>query len=370
MRSNLGGACGGVAFHPLCDGRLGIGPLPVARHEHLLRYREVGEIMAGEDRSGGARTPEAVLAEAAVAARYAPSIHNTQPWRWQTSADGLDLHADRSRQLSVADPDGRLLLLSCGASLHHARVAMAAEGWEAVVERFPSTGDPDHLARITAGRRIPVTDDAMRMFQATMIRRTDRRPIGAAVPAPEALDALVRAAADEQTGLHVLRVDQVGELAAATERAEQIEVVNPAYRAELAAWVGGTRPDGTGIPDAAIPSRFDPSNVPGRDFGLGRPGTLPVGDDVHDAGAAYALLHGDSEQPSASLRAGEALSAVWLVATRHGLALVPLSATVEVAFTRHLLQRMLSRGYPCLALKVGVPDAEHPGPPPTPRLPL
>jgi len=61
----------------------------------------------------------------ALAAR-APSVHNTQPWRWRVDAESLHLYADASRQLPNTDPDGRDLILSCGAALHHCVVALAA----------------------------------------------------------------------------------------------------------------------------------------------------------------------------------------------------------------------------------------------------
>ena len=41
----------------------------------------------------------------------APSVHNTQPWRWCTDGQVLHLYADRSRQLQATDPEGRDLLL-------------------------------------------------------------------------------------------------------------------------------------------------------------------------------------------------------------------------------------------------------------------
>src|SRR5690606_6798678 len=86
---------------------------------------------AGDMTAPGTAT---VLADAARAAGAAPSVHNTQPWRWRVYPDRLDLFADRSRQLTVADPDGRLLTVSCGAALHHARVALVAAGWLPQVE--------------------------------------------------------------------------------------------------------------------------------------------------------------------------------------------------------------------------------------------
>ena len=80
------------------------------------------------------------LADAARSAGSAPSIANTQPWHWRARGDTLELSADTSRQLNTADPEARLLTLSCGAALHHARVALSAAGWQVEVDRVP---DPE-----------------------------------------------------------------------------------------------------------------------------------------------------------------------------------------------------------------------------------
>src|SRR5690348_4913812 len=60
------------------------------------------------------------VVEAAV---YAPSLHNTQPWWFSTGDRELSVHADVERRLAVADPDGREMMISCGAALFTARVA-------------------------------------------------------------------------------------------------------------------------------------------------------------------------------------------------------------------------------------------------------
>src|SRR4051794_8752749 len=67
-------------------------------------------------------TTTAALHRAAEDAGRAPSILNTQPWRWHIEHDIMHLHADLSRKVAALDPHGRLLTLSCGAALHHARV--------------------------------------------------------------------------------------------------------------------------------------------------------------------------------------------------------------------------------------------------------
>jgi hypothetical protein len=313
------------------------------------------------------RTPSAALAAAARLAGLAPSIHNTQPWRWRVTGSALQLWAVRDRQLPITDPLGRMLTISCGAALHHARIALAAEGWQVAVHRLPDPAQPDLLAEATVRHRIEVTPEAVRLLQTTRVRRTDRRPVTDIPVDPEAIEHLRRVAEREGARLHILRRDEVIELAGAASRAQRVEGLDPAWSEELAYWAGGERRHGLGVPDASIPSQPPPTTVPDRDFGA--TGTLPIWPG-HDREAVYAILYGDEDTSLAWLRAGEALSAVWLEAMPRGLTVLPLSAAIEVPQTRSVLQRMLAGlGQPFLALRVGVGDAEHVGPPPTPRLP-
>lgn len=305
------------------------------------------------------------LGRAAAMAGYAPSIHNTQPWRWQVHRDGMDLYAEAGRQLEVTDPDRRLLVLSCGTALHHARLALAAAGWRPDVTRFPA-GDGDHLAHLAAGPPLEVTGEAVRHVQTIQIRHTDRRPT-TSTPIPDAaLTAITEAANAEGASLHLLHRDQVIELAAAAGYAQRTESADEAWQAELSYWAGGDRPGGTGVPDAAIPATEPQTTVPARDFG--RAGDLTVSAE-HDRGARFAILYGDADSPEAWLRAGEALSAAWLTAVEAGVAVLPLSATVEVATTRLALRRLLSGlGHPYLVLRFGIADPDTAAPPHTPRL--
>jgi nitroreductase len=60
--------------------------------------------MSGIEDHGAEHPHATVLATAATAAGSAPSIHNTQPWRWRVHPDVLDLYAERGRQLTHTDP--------------------------------------------------------------------------------------------------------------------------------------------------------------------------------------------------------------------------------------------------------------------------
>jgi nitroreductase len=312
-------------------------------------------------------TTTAALAQAARMGGYAPSIHNTQPWRWRVSGADLELYAVPDRQLAVTDPSGRMLTVSCGAALHHARVELAAAGWAVTVGRMPEEADPDLLARLTVTGHADVTPAAVRALQTLRIRHTDRRPVSDTPVSGATLDAMRQAAQAEGAGLHVLRPDDLIELASAAAHAQEVEGFDETWREELAYWVGGAGQAGLGLPDAVIPAKPPATTVPGRDFGHG--GTLPVGAG-HDRAARYAIIYGTDDTRLGWLRAGEALSAVWLAAIEESLSVVPLSAAVEVPGTRRVLRHLLADvGEPFLVLRLGIPDPDHAGPPHTPRLP-
>ena len=104
-------------------------------------------------------TPEFdVIRDAVALACRAPSLHNSQPWRWIADGPTLHLFADPTRLMFAADPQGREITLSCGAALDHLIVAMSAAGWETTVARFPDPYEPFHVATIDfrpARRRRP-----------------------------------------------------------------------------------------------------------------------------------------------------------------------------------------------------------------------
>ena len=309
------------------------------------------------------RERQQALFRSADAARYAPSVHNTQPWRWVVSADRLDLYAAGERQLQALDPEGRLLLLSCGAALHHARLALDADGWQHHVDRAADTP----LATIRATGRVPISPAAARHAQTLQRRHTDRRAVSGDPVSDKVLQALVGAAEREGARLHLLNRDQVIELAVLMEHAQDTQVANPQLHAETATWVGGDRPGGAGVPDTALPHELPLTTVAERDFGVA--GTLDAGEG-HDTAASYALLYGPGDEAADWLCAGEALSALWITASEHGVGVLPLSSPVEVPFVREQARRLIGNlGVVYLAIRVGTLQPDHAGPPQAPRLP-
>ena len=106
-------------------------------------------------------------------ATRAPSVHNTQPWRFVAGRAELDLYADRTRQLMVLDPTGRQLTISCGAALGIAELAVCALGYSRSTDLLPNEDD-DHLARLRIGPRAPAGADELALVREVGRRRTVR----------------------------------------------------------------------------------------------------------------------------------------------------------------------------------------------------
>jgi len=297
---------------------------------------------------------QSALERAAIVALKAPSIFNTQPWRWQIHEGVAELRADRKRQLQTVDPQGRMMTVSCGAALHHLRAALTASGVRIEVARLPKPADPDLLARIRVTGSVGVTPAAMRHYQALLIRRTDRRPFRHTPVPYETLEALRAVVAANGAYLHTVKADQLAELIVAADRAASVQITNPAYRAELAEWTHRPSGSGDGVPDATTLAPM-PRRVPLRDFTLGgRTAQLATGTG-DDRGATYAILFTAGDEPYSWLTAGEALGAALVSAVGRGAAVSPMSDLVEVVETRHALHRMLGRiGHPTFVLRIGL----------------
>ena len=303
----------------------------------------------------------ALLRGAVTAALRAPSVLNTQPWRWRLVGSTLELYRDPARQLAVLDPEGRLAVLSCGAALHHARVSLAAAHRRALADRFPDPASRDLLARLTVALDAYTDQREIAMAHAIGQRRTDRRLIAhARYLGWEHLDPLSEAAAGEGAVLHRVTPGQRHLAAVAADRAQRVQQANEAYAREIDAWTRH-RSVGSGVDTASLVTPV-PRPVPLRDLsGGGETGLHPgFGDDDF---AEYLILATRGDTPADWLRAGEAVSAVWLTATVHGLAMSAISEVIEIPEARVVLGGLLGQpGYPQLVLRTGLQG--HPTPAP------
>ena len=299
----------------------------------------------------------AALRRAAVRATLAPSVHNTQPWRIELRPNELTIIADRTRQLRVLDPTGRQLMISCGCAIFNVRVALAAAGFTAVVDRFPDPADPNVLARITTGAVIGgVVDPIAALDNVVELRQTNRRRFSDDDVPPELVDSLEMAAELEDSHVFVVRTeDHRLAVARLSQEADRRQILNPAYRAEMRAWTTDDLRRRDGVPAMAVPHVDGESHdeVPIRDFDSHGMGWLPT--ETHSSHQQCLLLLGTrNDHPDGWLRAGEALERMLLEITRRGFVASPLTQVVEVPSTRAQLRAELGLAtFPVVLLRVG-----------------
>lgn len=314
---------------------------------------------------------DVTTARAAVAlANRAPSVHNSQPWRWRIGASSIHLFADPARALPRTDPEGRDLLLSCGAALHHLRVALLAAGLRADVHRLPDPAHPAHLAAVELTPARPMPDD-LALAVAVEARRSDRRMFSAWPVPAELLAVVAAAAATEGARLQFLTRDSERmSVAGLVEHAAVEQALTPDLAQEIAAWTGRTRGSAEGVPAGNVPAAPDGA-VPVRHFAAAEQPQIDLGRDETD-GTVLALLSTEHDGPVDRLRAGEALSAALLTATRIGLATDPISQPLEVPTTRAGLRAAVlgGDGEPQVLLRLGWAPISADPVPPTGRRPV
>lgn len=301
----------------------------------------------------------------AFAVRYAvlaPSGHNAQPWRFEIDTGGGELHlrADRSRALPTADPDGRELVIGCGAALFHLRVALRHFGLVPGLGLLPDPLDPDWLATVRVAGRAAAGTDEERLFRAITRRRTYRLPFGPHVVRGLLTDEMEHAARAEGAWLHRLRDEPSRHaLAALVEEGDRALLADPAFRHELAAWM---RPNHGAARDG----------MPGYAFGMGEVASVAVpvlmgGVDLGwvwgardrrmaEHAPVLAVLGTPGDTPADWLAAGQALSHVLLRAAADGLAASFLNQPVQVPALRDRLRETLPQGgFPQIVLRMGYP---------------
>ena len=198
-----------------------------------------------------------------ASAARAPSLHNSQPWRFRLRENAIELHSDPERMIPEVDPAGREMLISCGAALYGLCLGLRRLGYVPVTDLLPDSAPPGSapptlLAIVRAGGRARPSRDELDLISALPHRHTHRGPFGPGRVPERLLDALVGDAAAEGAELILLSEAQASELARLTEAARGQQANSPPIQAEERAWA---RPPGSTARDG-IPAR--PGPVPRR----------------------------------------------------------------------------------------------------------
>lgn len=297
---------------------------------------------------------ESLVARAVLA----PNSHNTQPWLFGIGDDAIELRADRSRSLPVVDPEGRSLIISCGAALGNLRAAALGAGYQVAISRFPDPDDPDLLARLSIGGAREVSDVERARADAITVRRTNRGPFHTWEVPKQLLRTLQHTAAAENTLLYLLteesRKHGVAEL---IRNGDREQAHDPAFRKELAHWL-----------HANVARARD--GMPANTFGVGDLLSIgyPLAVRTFDWGASrgakdhdlaleapvVAVLGTTGDSAADWLKTGEALALLLLDVTAAGLSASFFNQPIEVPELRAQLRSALgSPGWPQMIFRIG-----------------
>lgn len=294
----------------------------------------------------------------------APSTRNTQPWRFRVEGSCIEILADLARAQPVADRDRRELYLSLGCTLENLLVAAEQFGFRHAVAYLPCWPDEEVAARIAfllGGRG---SAERRGLTLQTLLARRSAHGRFTSEPVSE-VDAVALRACVVEPELELTLVTEPEcrrQVQALHRTANQIAVADPAFRAELAEWVGqgafGTPWPLSQLGRAAITrervahqlARLDACAV----------GSAPM----------LALISSREDDRPSQIRSGQLLERLWLTATAHGLGLQPLSAALELPRLRTRLSDLMGARLPWAQqlVRLGHPRASVG--PRTPRLPV
>jgi hypothetical protein len=288
----------------------------------------------------------------------APSGHNTQPWLFKISKDGVKLYADRTRALPVIDPDDRELTISCGAALANFIIAANYFGFDAKFDLLPAKKDFDLLAEVNLTQGFEPSEDIKKMFKSITKRKTNRKPFEDKEIDGLVLQKMEILASEERVKLNIVRDNQLRELAVnIIEEGDKIQSNDKSFCRELAQWVHPDRKkskDGIPVHSFGVGDLFAQTgpfyigNIDWGDLQAARDRNLVEGSPV------LGIVESRGDTPEDWMLAGMALEKILLFAASENLSASYLNQPLEVPDLKNKLIKSLKlKGVPQQILRMG-----------------
>lgn len=315
----------------------------------------------------------------------APSSYNTQPWEFSIDGDTVEIGVAEDRWLSVADRDKRELHISLGCALENLCIAGERFGFDYQAQyRVSRSLDSSILVTLDPDSDVR-TSRPDGLFERLTDRCTTRKLFADRPLETGVVDRLQDCLVSPDVNLHLIEnpeipgsfegfskgidkkihlhdvgptIESLRDLQASTD--ERL-LADRDYREELAQWVGNGALGGWWPKRAVeqyVMTRYDFSEREGQ-----------ANAERIDSTPVIAVLATDSDDATRRVRAGQVFERMALVAADDGVAVHPLSQTLERPDTRHRVGNLLELDEytPQHLFRLGYVegDSSH-----TPRLPV
>jgi nitroreductase len=290
----------------------------------------------------------------------APSTYNSQPWRFRIGDDSIDILADRDRGLPVVDPDGRELLISCGAVACLIRTAAANFGYATAVTVLPDARQPELVARVrVTGAFSPRGEDRAR-FRAIPSRRRNVLCFDNSPPSRPLLKSLAGRA--RRLGAHLVYIEDAEAKETAVRlitEADRLQIGNTAFREELSRWCRQGEAGCDGIPldwhqgSSCLPEFGAP--VWSEAIGSAGPVEYRAARVKQRVGSPplLAVLGTDTDTPSDWVAAGQALLDAELEARAAGVWFTDFNQPIQQRKSREQLGDLAGVAFPQALIRIG-----------------
>ncbi len=309
---------------------------------------------------------DAILAEKLLFcleyAILAPSSHNTQPWMFKiVGEDTIEVYADDSRHLKIADADKRELYISVGCALENLLIAAEYHGYDARVNYFPNPINENLVATIhfnqSAEHRI-----LPEMFEAIYERRTNHNEFTKEPISPEDQQRLQNCCREDGIWLFLTSETETRrKVEDLITRADALQFADPKFREELGYWIG------QGVFGAswliAKISQFAVTHI-----NLGN-STAKKDSEVLMSSPVLGVICSEKNDRQTQVQVGQIFERIYLKATTLGISLQPMSQIVQVPDIKAELAKLLpdSNAFPQQPFRLGFGESDSKR---TPRRPL
>jgi nitroreductase len=262
----------------------------------------------------------------------APSIYNSQPWKFNVSEDEIRLYADEKRWLQVADADKREYYLSLGCAIENLVIAAEHFGYTCQTIYFP--GEKDLVAIIKLAPRMPPVPDPG-LFGAILSRRTNAEPYIDRIVSDEVLKELQIQLTNQSIQMHFKSDSEIKTgFRDLVVRTDQIQYADANYKSELGHWLGqGVM--GPTVVQALIDQMFVV-------FLDAAPEQIRKDIELVNSTPALGFVTTIENDNESTVLAGQAFERLWLASTALGLSVHPMSQALEIPETKAELSKLLT----------------------------